>query len=362
MIEDFKNKIKHFDLFSGFGGFTIACESVGIETIGFSEIDKWANAVLRYRFPNIKNYGDITKIIPSKLPDFDLLTFGSPCQDLSIAKKNREGLSGSRSSLFYNAVDILKIKKPKWFIMENVASMGKENKEIITKILKEIYPDTECYSINASLVSAQNRRRLFWTNIPNITQPTDKGILLKDILESGIPSEYNRLTGIKIGKGKSQTISASDWRGLNRNQTQTCVRIGQIGKGGQGDRIYSPEGKSVGLSALGGGRAAKTGLYLIQGGEKRTRSGKKQTELNKQEKANAITSVQTDSMVAIKDIIRKLTPIECERLMTLKNDWTKYGIDEKGNQIEISNSQRYRLCGNGIVIEVVKGIVEKLFI
>ena len=120
--------MKHFDLFSGYGGFTIACESFGIETIGFSEIDKWANAVLRYRFPNIKNYGDITKIIPSELPDFDLLTFGSPCQDLSIAKKNREGLSGSRSSLFYNAVDILKVKKPKWFIMENVASMGKENK------------------------------------------------------------------------------------------------------------------------------------------------------------------------------------------------------------------------------------------
>ena len=110
---------KQFDLFAGYGGFTIAGERCGFQTIGFSEIDKYANAVLKYHYPLIPNFYDITKINWSEVPDFDLLTGGSPCQDLSIAGK-RAGLEGSRSGLFYEYMRAVKEKKPKYFIWENV--------------------------------------------------------------------------------------------------------------------------------------------------------------------------------------------------------------------------------------------------
>ena len=117
--------------------------------------------------------------------DIDLMVGGSPCQDLSIAKKDRKGLDGERSSLFWEYVRILREVKPKYFILENVASMPKEAKETITREL-----GVEPIMINAALVSAQNRKRLFWTNIPNVTLPDDKGILLRDILEPKVDEKY----------------------------------------------------------------------------------------------------------------------------------------------------------------------------
>lgn len=143
-MNDIKNKIKHFDAFSGFGGFTIACERNGIETIGFSEIDRYANSVLKYHWPDIKNYGDITKIDIKALPDFDLLTGGFPCQSHSIAG-NRKGFEDPRGQLFFNLLEILKIKKPRWFLFENVFSMSRENRIEITRAVFD-FPkeDWEC--------------------------------------------------------------------------------------------------------------------------------------------------------------------------------------------------------------------------
>lgn len=221
--------------------------------------------------------------------------------------------------------------------------MPKEAKQIITEAL-----GVEPIMINASLVSAQNRKRLFWTNIPNVTLPEDRGILLKDILESG---ESDRL--------KSYCIDANYAKGANWKQyiekgRRQLIRVGSLNSGGQGDRIYSPNGKSVGLSALGGGRGAKTGLYAIGAasrtyprtkidGVKRT----KQIELRKDEKANAMTLVQGDSMVATNTVIRKLTPIECERLQGLPDNYTE----------GVSNTQRYKTLGNAFNCDVVAHIL-----
>jgi DNA-cytosine methyltransferase len=240
--------MKVLSLFDGISCARVALERAGIpvEEYYASEVDKYAMSISQKNYPDIYQLGSVIDINGKKFgtlargfDNIDLLIGGSPCQDLSIAKKDRKGLDGERSGLFWEYVRILKEVKPKYFILENVNSMPKEAKQIITETL-----GVEPIMINASLVSAQNRKRLFWTNIPNVIQPEDKGILLKDILENG---DVDRL--------KSYAIDASYYKGANwkqykeKGRRQLVIgtkRIGQLNTGGQGDRIYSPEGKSVG--------------------------------------------------------------------------------------------------------------------
>lgn len=312
--------MKVLSLFDGISCARVALERVGLKVDAYyaSEVDKYAIQISKKNYPDIVQLGSVTGINKNGLQYFgnvsthtriDLLIGGSPCQDLSIAKKDRKGLDGERSGLFWEYVRILNEVKPKYFILENVASMPKEAKAIITEAL-----GVEPIMINASLVSAQNRKRLFWTNIPNVTLPEDRGIMLKDILEQGefhgLYSDYNNSTTFD----KARTIGT----GCGITRSSTCqqviikpVRIGKIGKGGQGDRVYSIEGKTTALSALGGGRGAKTGLY------------------------------------AVKDFVRKLTPIECERLQGLPDNYTE----------GVSNTQRYKCCGNAFNVDVVAHIL-----
>lgn len=172
-------------LFDGISGGRIALERVGIKVDNYfsSEIKEEAIKVSKANYPDIIQLGDVLNLRTtelSKLPKIDLLLFGSPCQDLSNAMKNRKGLTGSKSVLFYEALRILREIKPTYFLMENVATMKKEDKDIISKEL-----GVEPILINSSLVSAQLRKRLYWTNIPNVSLPVDKGIELQSILTSG---------------------------------------------------------------------------------------------------------------------------------------------------------------------------------
>lgn len=153
--------------------------------VGFSEVDQYALALLKYRFPEVKNYGDITLIDAEKLPDFDVLVGGSPCQDLSVSKNNREGLTGEKSELFFEYVRILRIKKPAFFVLENVASMKNDDKDFISETV-----GVEPIKINSAAFTAQDRKRLYWTNIPNVKPPTSLGLLLDDILEKNVDERY----------------------------------------------------------------------------------------------------------------------------------------------------------------------------
>jgi len=314
--------MKILSLFDGISCARVALDRVGIPVEAYyaSEIDKYAIQVSQKNYPDIKHIGSVTEV--TGYTDIDILVGGSPCQDLSIAKKDRKGLDGERSGLFWEYVRILREVKPKYFILENVASMPKEAKEIITREL-----GVEPIMINAALVSAQNRKRLFWTNIPNVTLPKDRSILLKDILEENIQGEYDvnacSFRGRYLVDGKRKDfygakteqrleIGGKKANTITKVYKDSMVRIGQIGKGSQGDRIYSPEGKSVALSALGGGRGAKTGLY------------------------------QTEEYT-----IRKLTPIECERLQGLPDNYTE----------GVSNTQRYKCLGNAFNVDVVAHIL-----
>lgn len=351
-------------LFDGISCARVALERAGIPVEAYyaSEIDKYAVQVSVKNYPDITHIGNVTDFDVHEYDynDIDLLVGGSPCQDLSIAKKDRKGLEGERSGLFWEYVRILKEVKPKYFILENVNSMPKEAKDIITREL-----GVEPIMINAALVSAQNRKRLFWTNIPNVTLPEDRGILLKDILEEKVDEKYEvkgcasrthprypngekRQKRIEIrndGKANSMTSVSGD----------SMIRIGQIGKGGQGDRIYSVEGKSVGLSALGGGRGAKTGLYCVgivpESFKPKGNYLPRERIFSNEGKFRAISTVSNQQpWVEQGSVIRKLTPVECERLQGLEDGYTE----------GISNSQRYKCLGNAFNVDVVAHILSFL--
>jgi site-specific DNA-cytosine methylase len=170
--------MKYFSAFSGIGGFELGIKAVfpDAECVGYSEIDKYAIQVYQKQFPSHKNYGDITQIDFQNLPDFDLLVGGSPCQDLSIAKRGGMGVVGEKSKLFFKFVELLRAKKPKFFLLENVASMPDEDKMVITS-----HMCVDPVMIDAKLVSAQCRKRLYWCNW-DIGQLYDSGIMLKDVL------------------------------------------------------------------------------------------------------------------------------------------------------------------------------------
>lgn len=323
-------------LFDGISCAHVALERAGIPIATYlaSEVDKYAMQISKKNHPNIVHIGDV-KGIHRMWGNIDLLIGGSPCQDLSIAKKDRKGLDGERSGLFWEYVRILQESKPKYFILENVASMPKEAKEIITQVL-----GVEPIMINASLVSAQTRKRLFWTNIPGVTQPEDRGIVLADILEDG---ETDRV--------KPHCIDASYYKGATWKQykqkgRRQLIKVGYFNSGAQADCIYSIEGKSCTLLSGGGGRGAKTGLYVVPVALRNKGEGKK-PEYNGTEKANAMTTVQTDSMVEEHGRIRKLTPIECERLQGLPDNYTE----------GVSNTQRYKMLGNAFNVDVVAHIL-----
>ncbi len=402
------NKI--LSLFDGVSCARLALEKANkrISVYYASEIDKYAISVVQDNRPDTVQLGDVLNLdqkfdLNEEFGNgIDLLIGGSPCQDLSIAKKNRKGLEGSRSSLFYEYVKILKNVKPRYFILENVASMRNSDQDIITKELFGIEP----VMINAALVSAQNRKRLFWVGKlingvyeqVSIEQPENKHIYLKDILETEVDEKFfvtgcasrtyprikvdnqprskrietrhdskaNNLTSVQSDsmivllpldkqhneKLKSNTIRTSGrGSGINDKHNWDTIRIGQIGKTGQANRIYSPEGKSVSLSALGGGRGAKTGLYMIQ----QPRGYNKGGETAKDGKTPCLTSSSWDQNNHLVDgtIIRKLTPVECERLQGMPDNWT----NPSGST---SNTQRYKMCGNAFNVDVVAHIIKHL--
>jgi len=382
--------MKVLSLFDGISGARQALKELSIECEYYaSEIDKFAIQVSKNNHLDIIQIGDVNDIDFGQFKDVDLLIAGFPCQDLSIAKKNGKGLEGARSGLFSKCLEALEICKPKYFLFENVNSMKKEWKDKISKLL-----GVEPIMINSALLTAQMRKRLYWTNIPNIQQPEDKGIVLKDIIESGdterlksycitatysgaCPENYfNHGQRQLIWRDKSYCVPATYYKEnvkslLKRKKEglfislKDMVRVGHYNKGGQGDRIYSVDGKSVCLSANGGGRGAKTGLYEFKGCAMRGRhivDGKRcdikgakteqRLEFRNDNKINCLTSVSKDSLVQIKDMVRKLTPIECARLQGYPDLYCS----------GISNSQAYKCYGNSFTVPVIEHLLKHIFI
>lgn len=165
-------------LFDGISCGQLALKRAGVPVNDYfaSEIDKHAISVTQHHFPNTIQLGDVKSVTPYNLPKIDLILAGSPCQGFSSAGK-RLNFNDERSALFFEFVRILKEVQPKYFLLENVR-MNKDSEKIISELL-----DVEPIKINSALVSAQNRNRLYWTNIPNVMQPKSRNILFSDILE-----------------------------------------------------------------------------------------------------------------------------------------------------------------------------------
>ena len=311
---------------------------------------------------------------------------GSPCQGFSFAGKQL-AFDDPRSALFFEFIRLLKAIKPRYFLLENVR-MKKEFLDIISQEVSKCYPEMafgiEPILINSSLLSAQSRQRYYWTNIPNIQQPEDKGIVLRDILETDVGNELSEKAIVDKPK---QVGMASDIKGHD------ILR-----------RVYSPEGKSPTLNSMGGGNrepkvvtgGAFRGRAYDKDGKRMDRDGssvanktKQMLELRKDNKSNAITTVGKDSVVVEKlpdksqtiksqyykssranfendtskggkfsatgvqkeDLTwRKLTPLECERLQTVPDNYTNH----------VSNTQRYKMLGNGWTVEVIKHILKNV--
>ena len=331
----------------------ISCARVALDRAGIpidnyyaSEVDKYAIQIAQKNYPDTIHVWSV--VWYNHTGQVDLLIWWSPCQDLSIAKKDRQWLEWSKSSLFRQYVSILREVKPKRFILENVASMSKEAKETITREM-----GVEPIMINASLVSAQNRKRLFRTNIPWVTQPDDKGILLKDILQDEVGEKYfvnisERFWLKWLCEDKAKSMSASQYKWYWSDGV-SIIRVWHYNKWWQWDRVYSPEWKSVTLSALWWWRGAKTWLYLQYDLSWKWHNSQDQRAYYDDWKhwCLAASSTQSKTWVLQNHSIRKLTPIECERLQCLPDNYTEW----------VSNSQRYKMLGNGFNVDVVAHIL-----
>jgi len=298
-------------VFDGMACGLVALKRAGIKVSRYqaSEIDKYAIKVAKKNHPEIEHEGDVREVKGSK--DVDLLIGGSPCQGFSFAGKQLN-FEDPRSKLFF---EFVRIKEECWpgikFLLENV-KMKKECQDVISEIL-----GVEPIEINSSLVSAQNRCRLYWTNINGVEQPKDKGIMLKDIIQDGF-----------VDRDKSFCIDANYFKGGNlksyfeKHRRQLVFSNNQMCHIGNADikgndsikRVYHIEGKSPTLTTMGGGHREPKIL-------------------------------NPDGLTW-----RKLTPLECERLQTLPDSYTE----------GVSNTQRYKMLGNGWTVDVIAHIFKGL--
>lgn len=394
-------------LFNGISGLHLALDKaqINVEQVYYSEIDKFANKVTEQHYQNDIALGDVTKWKEWDIDwsTVDLVSAGFPCQAWSVAGKQL-GDKDERGMLFWTTLEIIKTvleHNPKAkFLMENV-KMKKDFEEYITHHTTEALGYVEKTLINSALVSAQNRNRYYWTNF-EVTQPEDKGVLLRDVLEN--------LTGCE------ELHSTSVFK---ENYVQWDVN--GLGNGSQDQRAYYQDGKHGTLPANGGGSKVKVlcgalrGRYLVDGkrqDHKMKTAGltEQRLEVRGDEKTNTLTTVQKDNVVVFRlcelrenskhadsglwhvanatDIkgheqrkrvystegkaptlqtcgcgnhepkiyteqlkYRKLTPLECERLQTVPDNWTEC----------LSNTQRYKSLGNGWTIDVIVHILECAF-
>lgn len=394
--------MKVLSLFDWMGCWMIALESAWIKVDKYyaSEIDKYTIQVSKYNYPDIIQLWDIENWKEWELWDIDLIMWWSPCQWFSFAWKQL-AFDDPRSGLFFTMVDIIKHYKPKFFLLENV-KMKKEFQKIITK-----YMWVEPIEINSALVSAQNRKRLYrvwelqkdWIyKKVEIEQPKDKSILLKDILEDEVDNKYNisEKQWEKLRNYKSNSrLSNKEWKSYCLNtmqwwhrQPKIIQKIWDIDK----NNYWIKNDKSYCLPAN-----QMSDRWMIVMNPKITyapwsrefkaqwwKEKKSPTPLSRDYKdpkiietqlwqsknfwnawwSNKWYTLKTNTWHWVLDLenykIRKLTPLECERLQTVPNNYTALWVDNIWKEVKISNTQRYKMLWNWWTVDVIAHILESI--
>ncbi len=387
--------------FDGMSCGQLALDKAGIKVKKYfaSEIDKYAIQVSKHNYPNMVHLGDIQTIDIEKLPKIDLLIGGSPCQGFSYAGKQLN-FDDPRSRLFFDFAEIykkLKEKNPSLiFLLENVR-MKQEYQDVISE-----YMGCKPIMINSKLVSAQNRVRLYWTNIPGVTQPDDCGLVLKDIIDYSDDNVLSESAMAYMMRGNEKWTAGKPrlhTYGKNENQKAGCltanmykgVPYGVIGVKDADDvgciqvgmaenirghdilrRIYSPDGKSPALTTMtGGNRHPKISLTGIDPSKTNQinpskKAGGRQPHMQDRVfheggKIHAMTaSFAGQSNIALTHQNRlrwrRLNPLECERLQTVPDNYTLL-LNEDNKQL-VSDSQRYKMLGNGWTVDVIAHIFD----
>ena len=340
------------------------------------ELEKYPIQVTQANYPNTIQLGDVTKFDSRAISiwdiDCDLLMGGSPCQGFSFAGKQLN-FDDPRSKLFFDFIRIRDLLQPKYVLLENVR-MKKESEDVITE-----YMGFPPQAKNSADVSAQNRNRLYWfgklnpyTNkweqIP-IPPTEDKGIVIKDILEDlpfhEIPNYLNNTWCGKrrgdmvksVDVSKANCLTASMWKGQIPTFVKKPIQVGTANNIKGYDiikRVYSPSGKSPTLTTMQGGhRQPKVAIGRLVNRRLDASGTRKdnqlelpfttQLEVSNSEKSNCLTTVQKDNVVVQQELYRKLTPLECERLQTVPDNYTNH----------VSNTQRYKMLGNGWTVDVI---------
>ena len=390
-----KRKLKILSLFDGMSCGQLALRKAGFDDYDYhaSEIDKYAIATSKANFKNMIHLGDVQNLLKDhkfKEGQFDLIMAGSPCQGFSRGSSKKLNFDDPRSKLFWEFKKILDVVKPRYFFLENV-KMNQESQDIISDALGH-----EPIEINSNLLTAQNRVRLYWTNIP-LSPINDAGVTLRDILEDNpapkympsleLMSKYNggdqlnpdyksQCNTIHDLKGKHPTVCAGTHGYANGyipiEKPNTELKSGLIKVGTASNinghdllkRVYSAEGKSPTLTTMtGGNQFPKIALNsgAIRGRYNDAGEIVQTLEVNNRNKSNCLTTVQKENVVtslpkgnyqpAPLHLFRKLTPLEWQRLQGVPDDYDFAGA---------SDSQKYKQLGNGWTVPVIAKFFENL--
>ena len=327
-------------MFTGIGGFEVGLSRSNIEyeMVGFSEIDKYAIQIFEKNFKGVKNYGNATTINESELPDFDLLAGGFPCQAFSMAGK-RKGFNDTRGTLFFDIARILAHKKPKYFILENVKGLLSHDNGRTMQTILEVLSDIG-YMVQWELLNSKN---------------------------FGVPQNRERVYIVGHIRGTSRP-EVFPIREIFREDNTENKPIEITKDMSQPYRVYDDKGIAVTLKSEGGGVGAKTGLYAVQIKIKEAtkkgyataeegdsinltqpNSNTRRGRVGKQIAQTIDTKMEQHTLY--KSQVRRLTPIECERLQGFPDGWTE----------GISDTQRYKCLGNAVTTNVVTEIINRLY-
>lgn len=361
-------EINQLDLFSGIGGFHLGFERAGFKVNSFfSEIDKHAIAVYKQQFKDSKYVGSVTNVRGADLPRIDLITFGSPCQDFSLAGR-RKGMEGERSVLILEAIRLIRECRPRVFVWENVegtfsSNAGEDFAAIIQEFANIGGYRLEWQLLNTSWFLPQNRSRLYFVGYSTTPGGSWSGIfpIGENIGSSNRKIKHTQFdSGIKIKSATSIGYEvAMQGDSVNYSNLNSKTRRGRVGK----QKAQTLETNCTQCVVEPIYNYKKVNETIIQNIDSFKKGEPKMMDLHNrrvQDISPCLVEPHHNAASLFNGSrIRRLTPIECERLQGFPDNHTAFG-DYDGEVKPVSNTQRYKQCGNAVTVDVVKAVAEKI--